>query len=180
MNINIPYQLIANEEFPGLDPHYGNIGIAVPQINQFDGFDLMDHIGGELEMSPVIPIKATYPMEKVPAYMVGVFSIFEFLHAQNAFPANGEQTIRILDFGRGKPEFQKDTFFQQQQYCYEQDPYPQLLASWINSPRHLKGACPMAHQPPEVTMYGSEVSNGKIGCVWSQQSDIWAIACMVS
>lgn len=99
----MPFRFIANEEFPGLDPHYGNVGIAVPQINQFSGFDLMDYIAGDLEMSPVIPINASYPMETVPAYMVGVSSIFDFLRDENAFPANGEQFIRIIDFGRGEP-----------------------------------------------------------------------------
>lgn len=98
----MPFRFDANDDLSGLDPHHGNVGIAVPQINQFNGFDLMDHIGGELEMSPVIPIRTSYPMESVPAYMVGVVSIFGFLRAQNTFPTNDRQDIRILDFGRGK------------------------------------------------------------------------------
>ncbi|KAG8156984.1 hypothetical protein KVR01_013206 [Diaporthe batatas] len=133
------------------DPHYGNVGIAVPQINQFNGFDLMDHIGGELEMSPVIPVNASYPMETVPAYMVGSVSIFDFLRAQNAFPTYDQQDIRILDFGR---------------------------AFWVDTPRPLKGACPMAFRAPEAAMFGPDMSNGEIGCAWSQPSDIWAIGCL--
>lgn len=74
----------------------------MPQIDQFNGFDLMDHIGGDLEMSPVIPVNVSYPMETVPAYMVGSVSIFDFLRAQNALPTYDQQVIRILDFGRGK------------------------------------------------------------------------------
>lgn len=70
----------------------------------------MEYIAGDLQMSPIIPINASYPMETVPAYMVGVVSIFDFLRAQNAFPTNGQQDIRILDFGRGKPCFQESDF----------------------------------------------------------------------
>ncbi|KAH8768355.1 kinase domain-containing protein [Diaporthe sp. PMI_573] len=149
--IALGFDYLHNQRIAHGDPHHGNVGIAVPQINQFNGIDLFDHIAGELEMAPVIPTNASYPMDTVPAYQVGSISIFDFLRAGSAFPTNGQPAIRILDFGR---------------------------ASWIDAPRHLKGACPMAYQPPEVAMYGPEISNGKIGCAWSQQSDIWAIACL--
>lgn len=96
---------IANKVHPYLDPHHGNIGIAVPQINQLKGIDLFDHIAGQLEMAPVIPTNASYPMETVPAYQVGSISIFDFLCAENAFPTNDQPAIRILDFGRGKYHF---------------------------------------------------------------------------
>lgn len=92
----------ANKKFCGLDPHHGNIGIAVPQISQFSGFDIMDHVAGGLEMSPVIPTHTSYPMETVPAYLVGAISVFDFLREENAFSTNGQHTIKILDFGRGK------------------------------------------------------------------------------
>lgn len=105
----MPFRFILNNELSGLDPHNGNVGIAVPRINQFNGFDLMDHIGEELEMSPVIPLSASYPMESVPAYMVGVVSIFDFLRAQNTFSNNDRQDIRIFDFGRGRPDSKNET-----------------------------------------------------------------------
>ena len=95
-------RFITDEGLPFLDPHHGNVGIAVPQINQFNGIDLFDHIAGELEMAPVIPTNASYPMDTVPAYQVGSISIFDFLRAGSAFPTNGQPAIRILDFGRGK------------------------------------------------------------------------------
>lgn len=52
-------------------------------------------------MSPVIAINASYPMETVPAYMVGAVSIFDFLRDENAFPVDDQHVIKILDFGRG-------------------------------------------------------------------------------
>lgn len=96
---------IANKVHPYLDPHHGNIGIAVSQINRFNGIDLFDHIAGQLEMAPVIPTNASYPMETVPAYQVGSISIFDFLCAEGAFLTNGQHAIKILDFGRGMCSF---------------------------------------------------------------------------
>lgn len=61
----------------------------------------MDNVAGGLEMSLVIPVNASYPMETVPAYMVGASSIFHLLRDANAFSVNGQEIIKILDFGRG-------------------------------------------------------------------------------
>lgn len=32
-------------------------------------------------------------------------------------------------------------------------------------------------RPPEVSIY--ELSKGEIGCQWSREADVWALACVV-
>lgn len=83
-----PLDIMIVTNFPFVDPHYENIGIATPQIDQFNGFDLIDHIARGLKMSPVIPTDALCPIKTVPAYIVGTTSIEDFLCAQNAFPVD--------------------------------------------------------------------------------------------
>lgn len=53
----------------------------------------------------------------------------------------------------------------------------QVLAFWSDKPVALLGQCPMMYRPPEVCAYN--MSEGKVGCVWSQAADVWAVACLV-
>lgn len=53
-------------------------------------------------MQPVIAIDASFPMETVLAYMVGVVFVFDFIRNQKAFNVNDQHSIKIMDFGRGE------------------------------------------------------------------------------
>lgn len=86
-----------------IDPTPANIGIAIPQLDQFGECDLVEGFSCELELHPVMTIDPSYPTDTVPPYMVGTVSLFNFLRSNNCLSFKDTHDIRILDFGRGKP-----------------------------------------------------------------------------
>ncbi|KAK3946019.1 kinase-like domain-containing protein [Diplogelasinospora grovesii] len=131
------------------DPHVGNLGIALPQLERFDEDDIVEYFSNP-EMIPVIPRDPSMiPLHSVPPYLAQTVSIAEFLESKKSFPASSEMSIRILDFGRSYRTSEKVPL--------------------------LPGAAPEAIRPPEVVVH--ELYKGKVGSIWSKAADIWAVGC---
>ncbi|KAG6206995.1 hypothetical protein E4U50_003953 [Claviceps purpurea] len=131
------------------DPHIGNFGIALPQLEQFEEDDIVEFFGTP-EIYPVIPWDPKFPMNSLPPYLVQSVPIEYLLQGKKAFPT-GSVTIKILDFGRAYKISEAD---------------PNLL-----------GAVPEMIQPPEDALH--ELCHGSSGSTWSEAADIWAVGCTV-
>ncbi|KAG6146049.1 hypothetical protein E4U38_000008 [Claviceps purpurea] len=129
------------------DPHIGNFGIALPQLEQFEEDDIVEFFGTP-EIYPVIPWDPKFPMNSLPPYLVQSVPIEYLLQGKKAFPT-GSVTIKILDFGRAYKISEAD---------------PNLL-----------GAVPEMIQPPEDALH--ELCHGSSGSTWSEAADIWAVGC---
>ncbi|KAG6127514.1 hypothetical protein E4U38_006223 [Claviceps purpurea] len=129
------------------DPHIGNFGIALPQLEQFEEDDIIDFFASE-EVVAVVPRDPKFPMNSIPPYIVASSSIGFFLRKRKAFPA-GSLNVKILDFGRA--------------YRISQA-VPNLL-----------GAAPWMIRPPEFVL--DELCDDRIGSTWSEAADIWAVGC---
>ncbi|ATY62426.1 serine threonine kinase [Cordyceps militaris] len=133
-----------------VDPHYANFGIAIPQLQQFDEEVIADYFAAPVVM-PVVPRDPLFPRDSVPSYLTETVSLGSFLQDQQCFPSEDQVCVKILDFGR---------------------------AHWTDKvPRELPGAAPPTIRPPEVYMH--ELSDGKMGSVWSKAADVWAIGCIL-
>ncbi|KAG5966510.1 hypothetical protein E4U56_001263 [Claviceps arundinis] len=133
--------------FGDRDPHVGNFGITLPQLEQFEEDDIMEQFAIP-EIIPVVPRDPKFPINSIPPYIVPSASIGYFLEEKKAFPA-GLLNVKILDFGRA--------------YRMSQAA-PNLL-----------GAPPKMIRPPEFVLY--ELCHGKIDSTWSEAADIWALGC---
>ncbi|KAG6109012.1 hypothetical protein E4U31_007216 [Claviceps sp. LM219 group G6] len=129
------------------DPHVGNFGIALPQLEQFEEDDIMEHFAIP-EIIPVVPRDQKFPMNSIPPYITKSVRMIDFLKLMKAFPV-GSVTVKILGFGRAYRISQAD---------------PNLL-----------GAAPEKIRPPEVVLH--ELCDGRIGSTWSEVADIWALGC---
>ncbi|KAG8415364.1 hypothetical protein J3458_009219 [Metarhizium acridum] len=130
------------------DPHLGNLGIALPQLEQFTEDEITDHYASP-ECIPVVPCDPTFPLHSLPPYIVESVGMASFLRLHNAFPASSEISIRILDFGRAY-----------------------MPSKTIPE---LSGAPPLEIRPPEYMI--QDISSGKIGSAWRKEADIWAVGC---
>lgn len=83
----------------GADPHIGNIGIALPQLQGCDEEDINEYFANP-EIFPVIPRDPSFRLESIPPYLVKTSSIVGYLLSENLFPSGSSMTVRILDFGR--------------------------------------------------------------------------------
>ncbi|CCE26841.1 related to dis1-suppressing protein kinase dsk1 [Claviceps purpurea 20.1] len=129
------------------DPHIGNFGIALPQLQQFEEDDIIDFFDIP-EIVPVIHWDPKLPVNSFPPYLVQSVSMRYFLETRKAFPAGSLVTVKILDFGR----------------AHRIDKDPDLL-----------GAVPMMIRPPEFILH--ELCDNRIGSTWSEAADIWALGC---
>ncbi|KAG5988153.1 hypothetical protein E4U52_006848 [Claviceps spartinae] len=129
------------------DPHIGNLGITLPQLEQFEEDDIIDFFASE-ELVAVVPRDPKFPMNSLPPYLVAPASIGFFLQRRKAFPA-GSLNVKILDFGRA--------------YRMSQAA-PNLL-----------GAPPKTIRPPEALLH--ELFDGRVDSTWSEAADIWAVGC---
>lgn len=82
------------------DPTPANIGIAIPQINNFTEEDILDELSADLELYPIVPKDPSFPMDTVPRYLVGCLSLLDFLLSKRAFTVQNSSEVRIFDFGR--------------------------------------------------------------------------------
>ncbi|KAG6240707.1 hypothetical protein E4U25_007574 [Claviceps purpurea] len=131
------------------DPHIGNFGIALPQLQQFEEDDIIDFFDIP-EIVPVIHWDPKLPVNSFPPYLVQSVSMRYFLETRKAFPAGSLVTAKILDFGR---------------------------AHRINKDSNLLGAVPMMIRPPEFILH--ELCDDRIGSTWSEAADIWAVGCTI-
>ncbi|KAG6161884.1 hypothetical protein E4U11_003073 [Claviceps purpurea] len=129
------------------DPHIANIGIALPQLEQFEEDDIIDYFATE-EVVAVVPRDIKLPLNSFPPYIVPSVIMTDFLQSRKAFPA-GSLNVKILDFGRA---------------CRKSQAVPDLL-----------GAPPKMIRPPEFLLH--ELRHGKISSTWSEAADIWAVGC---
>ncbi|KAG6222087.1 hypothetical protein E4U26_005535 [Claviceps purpurea] len=127
------------------DPHSANLGVAIPQLEQFEEDDIIKFFGAP-EIVPVIHWDPKFPLNSIPPYIVPSVSIGFFLERRKAFPA-GSVTAKILDFGRA---------YRMSQVT------PNLL-----------GAAPSMIRPPEFLL--EELCDDRIGSTWSEAADIWAV-----
>ncbi|KAK2595963.1 hypothetical protein QQS21_006493 [Conoideocrella luteorostrata] len=67
------------------DPHFGNFGIALLQLDQLEEEDLLDQAVMP-ETIPVIPLDRNFPMSSVPPYIVENMSLGDFLECAKAIP----------------------------------------------------------------------------------------------
>ncbi|XWW92079.1 hypothetical protein V2A60_000001 [Cordyceps javanica] len=132
------------------DPHLGNFGIALPQLEKFDENDIAEYFANP-EIIPVIPRDALFPLRSLPQYVTPSASIASFLKSKKALPAEPSMSIKIFDFGRAHETNEK-----------------------IDA---LPGGVPLMVRPPEVVVF--DRSEGKIGSTWSTSADIWAIGCII-
>ncbi|KAG6247642.1 hypothetical protein E4U24_003087 [Claviceps purpurea] len=131
------------------DPHIGNFGIALPQLEQFEEDDIIDYFASE-EVVAVVPRDIKLPLNSFPPYIVPSVIMTDFLQSRKAFPA-GSLNVKILDFGRA---------------CRKSQAVPDLL-----------GAPPKMIRPPEFLLH--ELRHGKISSTWSEAADIWAVGCTI-
>ncbi|KAG6104312.1 hypothetical protein E4U13_008408 [Claviceps humidiphila] len=131
------------------DPHIGNFGIALPQLEQFEEDDIIDFFDIP-EIVPVIHWDPKLPVNSFPPYLVQSVSMRYFLETRKAFPAGSLVTAKILDFGRAH-RMNKD---------------PDLLV-----------VVPLMIRPPEFILH--ELCDDRIGSTWSEAADIWALGCTV-
>ncbi len=82
------------------DPHIGNFGIAVPQLEQFDENDLSEYFANP-EIIPVIPRDPSFPLVSLPQYVTPRVSIADFLRSEKALLVEPGGSIKLFDFGRG-------------------------------------------------------------------------------
>ncbi|KAG6222083.1 hypothetical protein E4U26_005531 [Claviceps purpurea] len=129
------------------DPHIGNFGIALPQLQQFEEDDIIDFFGTP-EVVPVIHWDPNFPLNSFPPYLVQSVSMRYFLQTRKAFPVGSLATAKILDFER---------------------------AHRINKDPDLLVAVPMMIRPPEFIL--DELCDDRIGSTWSEAADIWALGC---
>ncbi|KAG6154704.1 hypothetical protein E4U37_001775 [Claviceps purpurea] len=129
------------------DPHSANLGIALPQLEQFEEDDIIEFFGTP-EIVPVVHWDPNFPLNSMPPYLVRSVSIGYFLQTRKAFPA-GLITAKILDFGRAYRMSQMT---------------PNLL-----------GAAPRMIRPPEDLLH--ELCHGSTASTWSEAADIWAVGC---
>ncbi|KAG6159647.1 hypothetical protein E4U50_007597 [Claviceps purpurea] len=129
------------------DPHIGNFGIALPQLDQFEEADIIDYFVTS-DAIAVIPRDPKFPMNSIPPYIVPSAVMTYFLESRKAFPA-GSLIVKILDFGRAY-RISKAT--------------PNLL-----------GAAPKMILPPEYLL--RVLCDGRICSTWSEAADIWAVGC---
>ncbi|KAG6236829.1 hypothetical protein E4U25_003297 [Claviceps purpurea] len=81
------------------DPHIGNFGIALPQLDQFEEADIMEYFSNP-EIILVVPRDPKLPMNSIPPYIVkSVIMTADFLKRRKAFPA-GSLIVKIMGFGR--------------------------------------------------------------------------------
>ncbi|KAG6106795.1 hypothetical protein E4U13_007230 [Claviceps humidiphila] len=106
------------------DPHSANLGIALPQLEQFEEDDIIEFFGTP-DIVPVVHWDPNFPLNSTPPYLVHSVSIGFFLQQRKAFSA-GSVTAKILDFGR---------------------------AHRINKDPNLLGAVPKMIRPPEFTLH---------------------------
>ncbi|KND91760.1 hypothetical protein TOPH_03894 [Tolypocladium ophioglossoides CBS 100239] len=83
------------------DPHTGNFGIAVPQLDQLDEETFIDFISNP-EVMPVVPRDHRFPMHTIPAYQTPTADVTALLASEKILPTTGEANIKIFDFGRGE------------------------------------------------------------------------------
>ncbi|CAG9980415.1 unnamed protein product, partial [Clonostachys byssicola] len=131
------------------DPHMGNFGIAIPQLQQVAEKDMMEEFCNEL--TPVVSHDPFLPRESVPVYLTAKVPFEELIAAKNLLPPPEEMCLKIMDFGRA---------------CWEDD-----------IPSDLPGFAAVTSRPPEVALH--MLSKGEIGSVWSKEADIWAIGCIM-
>ncbi|KAG6103406.1 hypothetical protein E4U31_002811 [Claviceps sp. LM219 group G6] len=133
------------------DPHIGNFGIALPQLDQFEEADIMEYFLNP-ELILVIPRDPKLPINSIPPYIVkSVITTADFLKSRKIFPA-ASLIVKIMGFGRA---------------------YRISKAA-----PNLLGAAPKMIRPPEVVLH--ELCDGRIGSTWSGAADIWAVGCTVS
>ncbi|KAG6101342.1 hypothetical protein E4U30_002349 [Claviceps sp. LM220 group G6] len=99
------HQCLVTEVVSPLNPHIGNFGIALPQLEQFEEDDIIDTFASE-EVIPVVPRDPKFPMNSIPPYVVAPASIGYFLLRRKAYP--GSLNVKILDFGRAYRMSQAD------------------------------------------------------------------------
>lgn len=87
-----------------LDPHNGNFGIAIPQFQQVDETAIADYFTPEC--IPVVPQDPSFPRDTIPVFITERISLQGFVHDKSCFPSSEEITLKIFDFGRGKPSIQ--------------------------------------------------------------------------
>ncbi|KAG6127517.1 hypothetical protein E4U38_006226 [Claviceps purpurea] len=131
------------------DPHIGNFGIALPQLEQFEEDDIIDFFASE-EVVAVVPRDPKFPMNSIPPYIIPSVIMTDFLESRKAFTA-GSLNVKILDFGRA---------------CRKSQAVADLL-----------GAPPRIIQPPEFLLH--ELRHGEISSTWSEAADIWAVGCTI-
>ncbi|KAG5946040.1 hypothetical protein E4U59_004704 [Claviceps monticola] len=129
------------------DPHIGNFGIALPQLEQFeeDDIDIIDYFASS-DVIAVVPRDPKFPLNSIPPYIVQSVIMKDFLESREAFTA-GSLNVKILDFGRA---------------CRMSQTVPNLL-----------GAPPKMIRPPEFVLH--ELCHAKIESTWSEAADIWAV-----
>ncbi|CCE33045.1 related to dis1-suppressing protein kinase dsk1 [Claviceps purpurea 20.1] len=127
------------------DPHIGNFGIALPQLDQFEEADIIDYFVTS-DAIAVIPRDPKFPMNSIPPYIVPSAVMTYFLESRKAFPA-GSLIVKILDFGRA---------------------YRISKAA-----PNLLGAAPKMILPPEYLL--RVLCDGRICSTWSEAADIWAV-----
>ena len=84
-----------------LDIHLGNVGIALPTLNDYPVEDIVIHFGNP-ECSIVLTLEKSERSKAFPAYLVTPIPIMEYLTRKD--PAFHEASLRaeIMDFGNGQ------------------------------------------------------------------------------
>jgi hypothetical protein len=80
------------------DPHMGNFGIAIPQLQQVPEMDVMIHFSDPV-LTAVVPHDPFLSLESYPVYLTETSPLEDFIAAKNLLPPPEEMRLKIMDFG---------------------------------------------------------------------------------
>ncbi|KAG6302306.1 hypothetical protein E4U09_003191 [Claviceps aff. purpurea] len=118
------FAFLHGEDIVHGDPHIANIGIALPQLEQFEERQIIDHYANP-ETIPVVPRYPKIPLSSMPPYIVKSTELTEYLKVYKVLPGESV-TVKIMGFGR---------------------------AYRINKDPNLLGAVPKMIRPPEFVLH---------------------------
>ncbi|KAG6920138.1 hypothetical protein DXG01_004904 [Tephrocybe rancida] len=82
------------------DLHVGNVGVALPTLNDHSPQDILDHFGNP-ECTIVLPTGQPSHPDALPPYLVPAISIIDYLYENDtSFPESPMQ-VEIMDLGSG-------------------------------------------------------------------------------
>ncbi len=84
-----------------LDLHFGNVGVALPTLNDHPIGDILDYFGNP-ECTIVLPQRHPSHPQALPAYLVPPISIMEYLTRKDPTLHEAPLRAEIMDLGNGQ------------------------------------------------------------------------------
>ena len=84
-----------------LDLHFGNVGMALPTLNDYPMGDILDYFGTP-ECTIVLPLRQPSRPQALPPYIVRPISIMEYLTHKDPTLHEAPLRAEIMDLGNGQ------------------------------------------------------------------------------